>query len=116
MTATEHAGDFFMRLCLSEDGLGYPDRVAVVATDVGNVVKHVWDAIDDGVPIIVIDAAGGETLVSPPSRLERLTDRVRGRASVRVQVRGDGASARFVRTDRAQLERELLAAAGGADA
>lgn len=116
MTATEHTADFFMRLCLSEDGLGYPDRVAVVATDIGNVVKHVWDAIDDGVPIIVIDADGSEMLVSPPSRFERLTDRIRGRASVQVQRRGNGTSERPMRTDRVQLERELLSAANDVDA
>jgi hypothetical protein len=108
-TATEHTDDFFMRLCLSDDGLGYPKRVAVVAADIGNVAKHVWDALDDeGMPIVVIDADGGETFVSHVSRLERLMDRVRGRSRVRVERRVNGRCSASRRTDRATLERELL--------
>jgi hypothetical protein len=103
MTATEHAGEFFMRLCLSEDGLGYPDRVGVVATDIGNVAKHVWDSLDEGVPIVVIDARGGQTLVTPPSRLERL----RRSRRVAVEVRDDARVARRERIDRRTLERQL---------
>jgi hypothetical protein len=110
-TATEHTDDFFMRLCLSDDGLGYPKRVAVVAADIGDVAKHVWDALDDeGMPIIVIDAVGRETLVSHVSRLRRLVDRARGRSCVRVERRVDGRCTERWRTDRATLERELLRA------
>jgi hypothetical protein len=107
MTATEHAGKFFMRLCLSEDGLGYPDRVGVVATDIGNLAKHVWDSIDEGVPIVVIDARGGQTLVTPPSLLERLRDRVRHSRRVAVEVRDDARVAGRMRIDRRTFERQL---------
>lgn len=108
-TATEQAGRFFMRLCLSEDGLGYPDRVGVVATDVGDVARHVWGSIDDGVPIVVVDARGGETLVTPPSRFERLLDRVRRRPCVGVQVRErDGRVTQRRRCERGTLARDLL--------
>jgi hypothetical protein len=111
MTATEHAGEFFKRLCLSDDGLGYPDRVAVVAADVGDVATHVWEAVDDEhMPIVVIDADGGETLVSPRSRPGRLLDRLLRRSRVRVETRVNGAPARRRTLDRAALERELLAA------
>jgi hypothetical protein len=103
MTATEHAGEFFMRLCLSEDGLGYPDRVGVVATDIGNLAKHVWDSIDEGVPIVVIDARGGQTLVTPPSLLERL----RRSRRVAVELRDDARVARRMRVDRRTFERQL---------
>jgi hypothetical protein len=103
MTATEHAGRFFMRLCLSEDGLGYPDRVGVVATDIGNLAKHVWDSIDEGVPIVVIDARGGQTLVTPPSLLERL----RRSRRVAVELRDDARVARRMRVDRRTFERQL---------
>jgi hypothetical protein len=109
-TATEQAGRFFMRLCLSEDGLGYPDRVGVVATDIGDVAKHVCDSIDEGMPIVVVDADGGETLVTPPSRVQRLLDRIRRRSYVSVQVREcDGRVMHRRRCDRATLARDLLA-------
>lgn len=108
-TATEQAGRFFMRLCLSEDGLGYPDRVGVVATDIGDVAKHVWDSIDEGVPIVVVDARGSETLVMPPSRVERLLDRVRRRSCVSVRVRErDGRVTRCRHCERGTLTRDLL--------
>lgn len=107
MTATEHAGRFFMRLCLSEDGLGYPHRVGVVATDIGDVAKHVWESIDEGVPIVVIDARGRQTLVTPPSLLERLRDRVRRSKHVAVEVRDDARIARRMRIDRRTFERQL---------
>jgi hypothetical protein len=108
MTATEHAGEFFMRLCLSEDGLGYPDRVGVVATDVGDVAKHVWGSLEEGVPIVVIDARGRETLVTPRSMLERLVDRVRQRSCVGVERRDGGRVSRRERIGRRTLERQLL--------
>jgi len=108
-TATEHAGDFFMRLCLSEDGLGYPDRVGVVATDLGDVPRHVWDGIDDGVAMVVVDARGGETLITPPSRFERLLSRLRRRSCVGVEIRNGSAAVASRRlVDRTTLERELL--------
>ena len=110
MTATDHAGDFFMRLVLSDDGLGYPNRVSVVATDVEHVAAIVWRRIDEGMPIVVIDADGGETLVSPTSPLVRLLDRLRRRARVCVEARGSGNADRRRTTDRATVERELLSA------
>jgi hypothetical protein len=107
-TATDYAGDFFMRLALSEDGLGYPNRVSVVATDVEHVATIVWRRIDEGMPIIVIDGDGGETLISPISRLERLFDRLLRRSRVRVAVRGrDGRTMHRCTTNRATVEREL---------
>jgi hypothetical protein len=107
-TATEHAGDFFMRLCLSEDGLGYPDRVSVIAADLANAASIVWRTLhDERVPTVVIDASGGETLVSLPTRFERLVDRLRGRSRVWVEARGNGAGRRRVRSDRAELEWRL---------
>jgi hypothetical protein len=110
-TATEHAGDFFMRLCLSDDGLGYPNRVGVVAADIGDVAKYVWEALDDeDTPIVVIDGDGRETLVSHVSRLQRFVDRARGRSRIRVERRVDGRCTERWRTDRATLERELLRA------
>jgi hypothetical protein len=109
MTATEQAGKFFMRLCLSEDGLGYPDRVGVVATDIGDVAMHVWNSIDEGVPIVVVDAHGSETLITPPSRAELLLDRVRRRSCVGVQVRErDGRVIDRRRCERGTLARDLL--------
>jgi hypothetical protein len=111
MTATEHAREFFIRLALSDDGLGYPPRMAVVATDQENAAKIVWRAIDDeGMPIVIIDGGGKETLVAPLSRTERLVDRIRRRrARVRIEIRADGAAIGSRTLARAALERELLA-------
>jgi len=111
-TATDHADDFFMRLNLSDDCLGYPKRVAVVATDVEHVARIVWRTLDeDGMPIVVIDDRGGETLVSRPSRAAELLDRLLRRSRVRVETRANGRAARRRTVDRATLERQLLSAA-----
>lgn len=111
-TATEYANELFMRVSLSDDLDGYPARLAVVATDVGDTARFVREHVGEGMPTVVVDADGGKTLISPLSRLERMLDRLCRRSRVRVEVRGEddrGFSFRG-RIEWAALERELTPA------
>lgn len=108
-TATEHANQLFMRVSLSDDLEGYPAHLAVVASDIGDTARFVREHLDEGMPTVVVDDGGGETLISPLSRVERMFDRLRQRERVRVGVRrlGDVRFGSCGRKDWAAVEREL---------
>ncbi|MGB2712039.1 MAG: hypothetical protein WBC33_11030 [Conexibacter sp.] len=81
-----------------------------MAADVRHVAEIVWRRVDEGVPLVVIEADGSETLVARRSRFEQGLDRLRRCSRVRVETRRDGGTVRTRVTDRATLERELLSA------
>lgn len=108
-TATDRADDLFLRLMLNDDRFGLPPHVSVVAADVEHVATMVWQGLGDGMPTVVVDAEGGEMLISRPSRVERIVDRICRRSRVRVETRraGEPAFRPRGRVDRDLLEREL---------
>jgi hypothetical protein len=111
-TATQRADELFMRLMLTDKRFGLPPHVSVVAADLDSAAKIAWRNAREGMPTVVVAGDGSEVLVRSLSRVERLLDRLCGRARVRIDARGPGEAAfrPCGRADRATLERELLTA------
>ncbi|MEX2023574.1 MAG: hypothetical protein WD993_00695 [Thermoleophilaceae bacterium] len=94
MTATEQANRLFMEASLADETLGYPDRVAFVASDNAHRDDIVWRNLGEDVPTVIVDEDALEIMLVPVARSGPLAwlDRARGRVLVRVSWRQhDGA-------------------------
>jgi hypothetical protein len=89
--------DLFMASSLSDDDLGYPNRVAFVPGDQDWADDVVWRNLTEGRPTVLV---GEETeLLLVPMR-RSLLDRVRGRVAVHVGQRTHGRSTPYVTASR----------------
>jgi hypothetical protein len=89
--------NLFMAASLSDDDLGYPNRVAFVPGDQDWADDVVWRNLTEGRPTVLV---GEETeLLLVPMR-RSLIDRARGRVTVNVGQRTHGRSTPYVTASR----------------
>lgn len=93
-TATDRANELFLRAALSDGDLNYPERVAFIAEDEPGVHRALVANLLEGVPTVIVNAAGGERLLLPVRRpglvgaVLRIVDRLLGRIPVVALSRG----------------------------
>jgi hypothetical protein len=92
MSAIDKTWDLFMAASLSDDDLGYPDRVAFVPGDQEWADEVLWRNLTEGRATVLVSDEF-ELLLTPLPR--SLIDRIRGRVSVNVTHRAHGHAAPY---------------------
>jgi hypothetical protein len=97
MSAVDKTWGLFMAASLSDDDLGYPDKVAFVPGDQEWADEVVWRNLTEGrATVLVNDDA--ELLLVPLRR--SLVDRLRGHVAVNVAHRAHGHAAPYATASR----------------
>lgn len=97
MSAIDKTWNLFMDASISDDDLGYPDRVAFVPGDQEWADEVVWRNLTEGrATVLVSDET--ELLLMPLPR--SLIDRIRGRVGVNVTHRAHGHAAPYAMASR----------------
>lgn len=97
MSAVDKTWDLFMAASLSDDDLGYPDRVAFVPGDQEWADEVVWRNLTEGRATVLVNDEI-ELLLTPLRR--NLIDRLRGRVSVNIAHRAPGHAAPYATASR----------------
>ncbi len=88
--ATDQTKQAFLRATLSDDDLGYPDRVAFLSQDTDSWKEILLRTlVEEGRPVVLIDADASEVLFEPLNRRGplRIVDRRLKRRRVRIRFR-----------------------------
>jgi hypothetical protein len=96
-TVTDKSWDVFMTASLSDDDLGYPDKVAFVPGDQEWADDVVWRNLAGGRPTVIVGEES-ELLLVPTRR--SLIDRLRGRVAVNVGQRINGHAPTYMTASR----------------
>jgi hypothetical protein len=96
-TVTDKSWDVFMTASLSDDDLGYPDKVAFVPGDQEWADDVVWRNLADGRPTVIVGEESDLLLV--PTR-RNLIDKLRGRVAVNVGQRVNGHAPAYMTASR----------------
>jgi hypothetical protein len=96
-TVTDKSWDVFMAASLSDDDLGYPDKVAFVPGDQEWADDVVWRNLADGRPTVIVGEESDLLLV--PTR-RSLIDKLRGRVAVNVGQRVNGHAPTYMTASR----------------
>jgi hypothetical protein len=96
-TVTDKTWDVFMTASLSDDDLGYPDKVAFVPGDQDWADEVVWHNLTENRPTVVVDQEC-ELLLVPLRR--SLIDRARRRVTVNFGQRVNGHAPTYMTTSR----------------
>ena len=88
MTATEPTYELFMQSALSDDDLGYPNKVAFVPAEEEWADEVIWRNLTSGTPTVIV-VNGFEVLLQPdpPDGVAAFWDRLRGRRRVVLKFR-----------------------------
>jgi hypothetical protein len=96
-TVTDKSWDVFMTASLSDDDLGYPDKVAFVPGDQEWADDVVWRNLVGGRPTVIVGEES-ELLLVPTRR--SLIDKLRGRVAVNVGQRVNGHAPTYMTASR----------------
>lgn len=87
--AEQAALESFIGAATGGEESGYPDRAAIVASDMKGADEALWHYLHEGRATVVVDSSGAELMVMPAQvpRVHRYLNELRRRIAVEVYIR-----------------------------